>query len=65
MSIEGRITLPKMNGTEISPGIWLIGEPTPRPDLGKTALVCLANVFGTLGLVQLSIKFKENKNENS
>ena len=60
MEIKGGIvTLPKMDGFEISQGIFLIGEPTPRPDLGKTALACLANINGMLGLVELSIKFKE------
>jgi hypothetical protein len=58
MSIEGSIILPKMDGVEISPGVFLIGEPVPRPDIGKTALVCLADVGGCLALVELSINFK-------
>jgi len=58
-TITGTLTLPKCDGKEIKPGIILIGEPTPRPDLGPNALACLANVLGTLCLVQLSVKFKE------
>ena len=59
MGIEGRITIPETDGVEIHPGVWLIGEPTPRPDLGKTAMACLANVNGMLAVVQLTIAFKE------
>ena len=57
--MEAKLILPKMDGVEITPGIFLIGEPVPRPDLGKTALVCLANVYGMLATVELSIKFTE------
>ena len=64
MPTEGELILPKMDGVEITPGIFLIGEPVPRPDLGKTALVCLAEVRGMLALVQLSIVFKEKLNAN-
>jgi hypothetical protein len=60
MAIKGNINLPKMDGIEISPGVYLIGEPIPRPDLGKTAMACLANVQGMLAVVQLSIVFKPN-----
>ena len=56
--MEGKLTLPKMDGVEIKPGVFLIGEPTPRPDLGKTSLVCLADVHGMLCTVELTIKFK-------
>lgn len=51
----GLMTLPKMDEVEIRPGIRLIGEPTPIP--GTNKLSCLANVFGALCLVELSIKF--------
>ena len=57
--MEGELILPKMDGIEIEPGIFLIGEPTPRPDLGKTSLACLANVYGKLCTVELTIRFKE------
>ena len=56
--VTGTIRISETDGVEILPGIFLIGEPSPRPDLGPTALVCLANIQGMLGLVQLSIKFR-------
>jgi hypothetical protein len=55
--IEGSLDLPKMDGMEVSPGVVLIGEPTPMP--GTDKLRCLANVLGCLCLVELNIKFKE------
>ena len=58
MGEEGKLILPEMDGVEISPGIWLIGEPTPRPDLGKMSMACLANMNGALVVVELSLKFK-------
>jgi len=61
--IEGTLTLPNTDGVEISPGIWLIGNPTPRPDLGKTSMACLANVGGMLAVVELSLTFK-NKDKS-
>jgi len=54
---EGKLELPKMDGYEIRPGITLIGEPTPVE--GTDKLRCLANVLGSLCVVELSIKFKE------
>lgn len=59
--MKGTLKLPKMDGVEIAPGIYLIGEPTPRPDLGDMAMACLANVSGALAVVQLSIKWKEGE----
>jgi len=53
--IEGKLTIPKCDGVEIKPGIFLIGEPSARPDLGPNRLACLANVNGSLCLVELSI----------
>lgn len=55
--IEGTMSLPKMDGMEIRPGVTLIGEPTPMP--GSDKLRCLANVSGMLCVVELSIKFKK------
>lgn len=46
----------KFDGREIQPGIILIGEPTPAE--GNNKLRCLANVFGMLALVELSVTFK-------
>lgn len=51
----GEMQLPKMDGVEISPGIFLIGEPIPIE--GSSKLRCLANVGGALCLVELAIKF--------
>ncbi len=55
--MEGSLNLPKMDGTEVRPGVTLVGEPTPVP--GTDKLRCLANVAGMLCVVELSIKFKE------
>jgi hypothetical protein len=54
--IESVMTLPKMDGMEVRPGITLIGEPAPMP--GTDKLRCLANVAGMLCVIELSIKFK-------
>lgn len=54
--MTGTMTLPKMDGVEIRNGIVLIGEPSPVP--GSSKLRCLANVYGSLCLVELSIKFE-------
>lgn len=51
----GEMTLPKMDGVEVSPGIWLVGEPTPLP--GTDKLRCLAQIGNALGVVELSVKF--------
>lgn len=49
------INLPSMDGLEVSPGIWLVGEPTPIE--GSNKLRCLANVGGALCLIELSLRF--------
>ena len=49
------LNMPKTDGVEIAPEIFLIGTPTPRPDLGPNRLACLANVLGALCVVELSI----------
>jgi hypothetical protein len=53
--MQGAMTLPTTDGVEISPGIFLIGEPTPIE--GTTKLRCLANVNGALAVVELTMKF--------
>lgn len=53
--IRGNLNLPKMNGLEVSPGIFLIGEPSPVE--GSTSLRCLADVNGALALVELKLRF--------
>jgi len=60
--MTGYMTLPKMDGYEVRPGIVLIGEPSPIT--GTDKLRCLANVMGTLAVVELSIKFRE-RTQNS
>jgi hypothetical protein len=51
----GTLTLDRMDGQEISPGIILIGEPIPVP--GTSRLRALANVRGMLAVVELRITF--------
>lgn len=53
--MNGTITLPKLDGTEIRPGVFLIGEPTPVPGTDKMRM--LANVGGALALVELRFSF--------
>ena len=53
-----QLPMPDTDGVEISPGVFLIGSPTPRPDLGDNKMVCLANVGGALCTVELAFKFK-------
>ena len=57
MSTTAEVTLPRMDGREVAPGIWLIGEPTPVP--GTSLMRCLANCGGALAIVELRIRFKE------
>lgn len=51
----GALTLPKLDGREVSPGVWLIGEPSPVA--GTDKMRCLANVGGALALVELRLRF--------
>jgi hypothetical protein len=55
MSATGVLNLPTMDGLEIRPDVFLIGEPTPES--GTNKLRCLANVHGMLCIVELSLKF--------
>lgn len=55
MAYQGKMQLPKMDGVEIEPGIFLVGEPSPVP--GTPLMRCLANVYGALALIELKIKF--------
>lgn len=57
MAIGGDIRLPKMDGEEISPGIFLIGEPSPVP--GTDKLRCLAQVGRALCVVELALTFSQ------
>jgi len=58
MITGGSLTLPKMDGQEVSWGIIIIGEPYPVP--GTNTLRALANVGGMLCVVELSLTFREN-----
>lgn len=51
----GEMKLPKLDGYEVRPNIFLVGEPTPID--GTSKLRCLANVDGQLCLVELGIRF--------
>ena len=57
MSALGSLSLPSLTGIEISPGVWLMGEPTPVA--GSNKLRCLADVHGALCVVELSMKFND------
>lgn len=46
---------PKLEGTEVSPGIFLMEEP--RPVEGTNLMRCLANVYGALAVIELKISF--------
>lgn len=50
--LTGELKLPKLDGAEVSPGVFLIGEPKPVD--GK--LRGLANVGGALCVIELGIK---------
>ena len=52
----GRLDMPSMNGKEVAPEIYLIGEPVVRPDLGPNKMACLASTPYGLALVELSIR---------
>jgi hypothetical protein len=54
--VIGQLQLPKMDGVWITPRIRIIGEPTPRPDLGDNKLACLADVDGLLCVIELSLR---------
>jgi hypothetical protein len=55
MSARLTMTMPKMDGHEVSPGIYVIGEPTPIP--GSNKLTALVNYHGALALAELVMRF--------
>ena len=59
--IVGELLLPSLDGREVAPDVFLLGEPSPRPDLGPNKMACLANVRGELWLVELSMVFRERQ----
>jgi hypothetical protein len=60
-TITGSVTVPKMDGVEIYPGVYLIGEPTPIP--GTNLFHCLANAEGALCVLELRLRFAGGKEE--
>jgi len=62
--MEANLIMPKTDGVEITPGIFLIGNPSPRPDISPTALACLANIHGMLCLVELKLSLTDKPNWN-
>jgi hypothetical protein len=60
---DGALTLPKMDGVQIAPRVWLIGEPTPI--VGTDRLRCLADVGGALAVVELRLRFAEPTEEGT
>lgn len=58
----GELTLPKLDGQEVSPGVWLIGEPTPIE--GTDKLQGLAEVQGCLCIVELRLRFQAPENKS-
>lgn len=55
IDMTGELTLPKLDGKEVSPGVWMIGEPTPVA--GTDKLRGLAEVQGCLCTVELRLRF--------
>ena len=53
--MNGNMQLPDLDGYEVFPNIFLIGQPSPVP--GTSKMRCLANAGGALVLVELGIKF--------
>lgn len=53
---EGTLNLPSLDGVEISPGMFVIGEPTPVRDTNQ--LRALVNFLGALCVVELRMRFK-------
>lgn len=52
--------LPKLNGYEVTPGIYLMGEPTPVEG-SDNLFRCLANYHGALALIQIKVTFALDK----
>jgi hypothetical protein len=54
--IVGEVKLPKMDGLEVKPGVFIIGEPSRVP--GTNKLIALADMNGCLVKIELSLKFQ-------
>lgn len=51
----GSLQMPKLDGHEIAPRVYLIGEPMPV--VGTDRFRCLADFYGAMAVIELSIKF--------
>ena len=58
--IEGTLTLPSLDGKVID-GVWLIGEPS----IVDGKLRCLANCHGSLCVVELAIRIKDDDHRHA
>ena len=61
--LQGEAIMPKFDGHEVRPGVYLIGEP--QAVAGTNKLRCLANVGGALAVVELTLKFKASEEQAS
>lgn len=48
---------------EVAPGVWLITDPTWQPSMNKWT--ALANVAGTLALVELEVSIPRAETQNA
>lgn len=60
--IIGTVEMPKIDGMEVSPGVFIVGEPAPIP--GTNKFRALADMAGCLVIVELSLKFLSTGNKN-
>lgn len=61
IKVTGTIELPQLRGVEVSPGVFLLGEPTPVE--GTALMRCLADVGGALAVVELRVSFGRESNK--
>jgi hypothetical protein len=59
--MKGEIRLPEMDGYEIRPGVFIVGEPCLHT---SGMLRALANVYGQLAVVELSMRPAPMVNED-
>ena len=55
--IIGEVQIPKLDGKEVSPGVFIVGEPPRVP--GTNKLIALAEVQGCLCKIELALRFVE------
>ena len=56
MGMTPHAALPKWDGREIKPGVFLMGEPIPQPEVGKGEYRSLARVDGVVCMIRFEIK---------